>query len=236
MGTTAEPSKDAAKRHLLDVLTRQTDSITEFSRIEFNLDYVDRLSETFIDSAVKLVDTGHPDEREAAADYLRLWISDDKGVPAAHNSSDDFNESLGTNFNAASYILDEVNRRTSNERLMIISPDGDLIRAREMSYLGDKLILENQASLRPDLLDASKYEIDRYYHPMMVASVVADPKKAEDRFVAEAPGFITWAAAQEDMIPLLSLALKLNSIDPETLEAIKGMRSVTAVPLYDGLL
>jgi hypothetical protein len=58
----------------------------------------------------------------------------------------------------------------------------------------------------------------------------------EDRFIMEAPGFITWAAAHENMIPVLSLALQTNSIDPDTIKAISGMRMETSVPLHDGLL
>jgi hypothetical protein len=113
MDTTAEMSKDAAKVHLLNTLTRKTESIAAFSRIRFNLDYVDRISDTFIDSAMSLIDTGHPDERETASDFLRIWIGDDQGVPAAHNSADDFNKEFGTSFNAATYILDEVIRQKS---------------------------------------------------------------------------------------------------------------------------
>jgi hypothetical protein len=227
---------DAAKEDLLSRLRREYDTFAEKSRMVHNLNYLEDISPGFIGIATDLIDTCHPDAREATVSVLRSWACDDPNVPSAYKNAVDLNMKYGTSYNEAHYILEDVIRTKSTAEVFASSDKIPNFRTRGQKLVADILIIKNYPEIRPDLLDASKDEIERYFHPLVVAASIVIPRENEDRFVREVRTFITWAASQEDMPKALASALFTNSIDPDTIRAIMGMRTETSVPLYDGLL
>lgn len=237
MGKNSESVTGDAKSHLLDLLTRSGESVVaEFSQIKFNIDFLDKQNNRFAPSAIALLEAGDSEERETALDVLRTWVTDDYYVPVARTSASAENDRFGTKHNESSYILEQVIREKSHERILSRVPDELMTLNMSKHYFGDQLILKHRASMRPDLFTASNEEIDRYYHPLIIVTSLFDPRNDEERFFREAPEFIEWAAASEDMHSALSSALHIQSINPATIQAIMGMRAETSVPLYDGLL
>lgn len=236
MGKNSETDTGDAKSHLLDSLTRSRDSVTEFSRIEFNISYLETINRIFVPFANTLIETGSYEERQSANYTLRMWVADDIRVPAARNSANAANIELGTKHDEVTYILDEVIREKSHERIVPSFPDGLNALTASPYYFGDKIILKDRAYIRPNLLEASNEEIDRYYHPLMIVTAIFDPRNDEERFLREAPDFIAWASAAEDMHAALSGALQTGSLNPDTIQAIISMRGETSVPLHEGLL
>jgi hypothetical protein len=236
MGKNSDPSTGDAKTHLLDLLTRSGDSVTEFSQINFNLDYLDKMNGSFVPSAITLLETGSLEERKMANDVLRTWVADGNQVPAARHSANAANKGLGTQHDESSYILEQVIREKSHERIFPSFPNYFTDLKISKCYAGDKLILRNRADLRPNIFEAGDNEIDHYYHPLIVTAAIFDPSNDEERFFREAPSFFEWVAASENMNDMLSGALQTKSINPDTILAIMGMRVETSVPLYDGLI
>jgi hypothetical protein len=227
---------DAANENLLSKLRTEYDTFAEKSRMVHNLNYLEEGSPGFIGIATDLIDTCHPDARESTISILRSWVTDDPNVPAAYQNAVGLNTKYGTSYNEARYVLEDTIRTKSTAEIFASSDKIPNFRTRGQKLVADILIIKNYPEIRPDLLDASKDEIDRYFHPLVVAASIVGPRENEDRFVREVRGFITWAATQEDMPEALSSALFTNSIDPDTIRAIMGMRTETSVPLYDGLL
>lgn len=227
---------DAAKEDLLSKLSTDYDTFPEHSRMVHNLDYLEEISPGFIAIATDIIDSCHPEVREDTVGTLRSWVSDDHNTPSAYKSAVGLNMKYGTSYNEARYILEDTIRAKSAAGIFVSSGKIPKFRTRGKKLVADILVIKDCSEIRPDLLDASDDETDRYFHPLIVAAHIFDPRENEDRFVHRARTFITWAASQEDMPEALSSALQANSIDPHAIRAIIGMRAKTAVPLYDGLL
>jgi len=227
-----------AKEELLDKLRTDRSTHAEVSRMVHNIYYLSQISPSFTTLASNLIDTSHAAERAAVIASLRAWISDDRNVPAAYNSTEKFNNKCGTNYDEARYILEDAIRIASIERISAFADKLPPFLALAYGYhnVSDAIIIRSNHEIRPDLLAASKEQLDRYYHPLVIASHIAKPYEDEERFVSEVPAFIAWAAAQENMAEPLVNALSTKSIVPHTIEDIINLREETNPALHDGLI
>lgn len=227
---------NAANENLLSKLRTEYDTFAEKSRMIHNLNYLEEISPGFIGIATVLIDTCHPDARESTVGILRSWVTDDPNVPAAYQNAVGLNTKYGTSYNEARYVLEDTIRTKSTAEIFASSDKIPKFRTRGQKLVADILIIKNYPEIRPDLLDASKDEIDRYFHPLVVAASIIGPRENEGRFVSEVRTFITWAAGQEDMPEALASALITNSTDPDTITVLMGMRVETAMSLHNGLI
>lgn len=106
--------------------------------------------------------------------------------------------------------------------------------------LGVARLTNADAYTRLDCFTVTTEEANRHFRPIAVAATVfsGDGRALGlgEVFDEEAPSFIAWAAEQENMDELLTIALTRKTISPEEIIAFHEMERATPTPLHGGLI
>lgn len=142
---------------------------------------------------------------------------------------------FGARYTAAHFVLDDAISARSVATMVL--PEGyELYSMIQAASAGDFHLVSTHTIARPDMLGASTKELNDYYRPIAVAGILLDINTDEQRFIEDAPAFLTWVAEQENLDEVLSAALQAKSLDPHTIEAIANMRNATPSALHSGLI
>jgi hypothetical protein len=166
---------------------------------------------------------------------MRQWFGKPSSFKAAFKVADLYKGRLGSGYNPALLILD-------NAAPALAIGTMDLPTGSSVSRLirdasdGDYHLAPLKLVPRPNMLEASHNEVHGYYRPLAVAAAVLNADGETERFLDQAPDFMRWVTAQPNMNDSLAVALKLKTLDPDTIGAITGMRETTPVALHGGLI
>jgi hypothetical protein len=211
--------KLATTRHLTipGDTTRMARSIAAF----------DAIDQSFSATAERLLDSGD----STIEKILVLWLDSSHRINNAISEADDIRDLSGLDYNAARFVLEDAILHSSVDRLNVPATAAS---ARE----GHWFMLASTASPCTTLLTDSTDDVDRYCHPLAVASHLLNVKDQERRqqFVDEAPAFIAWAAGQADLKATLRAALRTGSTNPATITSFMELHKEAPIPLHSGLL
>lgn len=222
----------------------------QFRSLRYNVHYLSNLDPDFAAPVKELITIGTEKEILSIKSSMTMWLTDDKGIPALHNTVGESGKDRNSGPALTNYLLTEA---IKNRSLDCIRVGGDprypvldsmhTFAISTSGHQGEALIREHGLTPQPDLLSSTKEEIDSYYHPIAVAARIIMPRGNSvrfppdtERFLAEYPAFKEWVTVQPDMDTALRLALDTKSIYPPTIKALSLMQNDTAAPLHQGLL
>lgn len=222
----------------------------QFRSLRYNVQYLSNLDPDFAAPVKELITTGTEKEILSIKSSMTMWLTDDVGLPALHNTVEESGKNRNSGPALTHYLLTEA---IKNRSLDCIRVGGDpryhvldglhTFAISSAGHQGEELIRAYGLTPQPDLLTSTKEEIDSYYHPIAVAARIIMPKGNSarfppdtERFLAEYPVFKEWVTAQPDMDTALRLALDTKSIYPPTIKALTMMQDDTVAPLHVGLL
>lgn len=141
---------------------------------------------------------------------------------------------FGAHYNAARLVLDDAICAQSIATMgMDVYSVYPVIMAASS---GDFHLVPTNTIARPDMMTATSSELNDYFRPIAVAGILLGVNEDEQRFIAEAPAFLTWVAAQPNMDEVLAAALQAKSLDPNTIKDIVDMQRSTPTALHSGLI
>lgn len=222
----------------------------QFRSMRYNVNYLSALDPDFATPVKELITTGTEREIQSTKSSMTMWLTDDMGLPALHNTVEESGKDRNSGPALTHYLLTEA---IKNRSLDCIRVGGDpryhvldgmhTFAISAAGHQGEDLIRGHGLTPQPDLLSSTKEEIDSYYHPIAVAARIIMPKGNSvrfppdtGRFIAEYPAFKEWVTVQPDMDTALRQALDTKSIHPPTIKALSMMQNETVVPLHEGLL
>lgn len=163
--------------------------------------------------------------------WITEWIKIDRRTDRAIGQAAMMSNEYGIDYSPVQFILEDAMLMTSLERLVGDPTDILTMTARA----GKELILRTAPELRPDLLVSSE-TVDRYYHSLITASNIINPRDNDQQFTKEAPVFIAWAKDHEDHTGLLDAATRTRSLNQTAIEQFMLMTKATQPALRNGLL
>jgi hypothetical protein len=222
----------------------------EFLRLRFNVHYLSNLDPDFATPVKELITIGTEKEIQSTKFSITMWMTDDEGLPALHNTIEQSGKDRTSGPVLTHYLLTEAIKRRSLECIRVggnprypVLDRWHTFAISTAGHQGEELIREHGLTPQPDLLSSTNEEIDDYYHPIAVAARIIMPKGASarfppdtGRFLLEYPAFKEWVTGQPDMDTALQQALDTKSIHPPTIKALSIMQNDTAAPLHEGLL
>lgn len=166
---------------------------------------------------------------------MRQWFGQPSSFEAAFKVADHYKGRFGADYNAALLILDGA-ALAHAIGTMDLPKDYSVTRLIRDASDGDYHLAPLKLIPRPNMLEANYNEVHGYYRPLAVAAAVLNADGETERFLDQAPHFMRWVAAQPNINGSLAVALKLNTLDPDTIGAITGMQKTTPVALHGGLI
>lgn len=220
---TASAERLLKKLHAAAYLTVPGDT----SRVARSITAFEAIDPSFSTTAERLLDSGDT----MIEKMLVLWLDSTHRINNAISEADDIKDLSGLDYNAAKYVLEDILVHSSVERLNVPAATASV-------RLGHWFMLASTASPNTTLLSDSTDDVDRYCHPLAVASHLLHVKKEKwrERFVNEAPAFIAWASGQSDMGAVLQAALRTGSTDTETITSFMALQDESPTALHSGLL
>jgi len=222
----------------------------KFRSMRYNVHYLSALDPDFATPAKALITIGTEKEIQSTKSSLTMWLTDDKGLPALHNTVGESGKDRTSGPALTHHLLTEAIKHRSLDCIRVGGdpryPVLDSLHTfgiRLAGHKSEKLVREHELTPQPDLLTSTNEEIDSYYHPIAVASLITMPKgksarveQDTGRFLLEYPVFKEWITGQPDMDTALRQALDTKSIHPPTIKALSMMQTDTVAPLHRGLL
>jgi hypothetical protein len=224
------------------VMQVSTSSPTEQDAVRHHIELLDSIDSRFSSAALRLVN--EPRDGLAAAyviSYLRAWVVDSGTMESADKIAEHRAGLLDVDYSTPLVVLGN-STAAKSVATMTLTGEYSLSAMIRGASDGDFCISKLGIFPRPDLMQASHEELNRYYRPIAVAGILlninGDGKRFVDTqpFIDEAPAFLTWISAQPNIDQLLAAALQSKSLVPTTIEAIAAMQQVTPQPFHDGLI
>ena len=216
------PLTDA--EHLVQTLTSYACNLTHDLRS--NIAFLDGYDQNFSKVANQLIVNG-----TAGPKWIAHWVY---SVPKTYNTVKNaarMSADFGIDYTATEVVLEDAMLLTSLGKL------GHINGAVTTDYTkaGHALLLQTAPQLRPDLL-ASIDTVDRYYHSLITATSIINPRDEYQQFEEEAPAFIAWAKDHEDITLLLEAATRTQCLNRTTIESFMPLIRSTQPALRDGLI
>lgn len=215
----------AIAEYLAEQLNHEDDFTIDRRVLNRNIDFLDRIDSRFCNIAAGLITGAHPTVRTLLEGFLKSERRINEEIARAKALRNKFN----IDCNAATLILEYLIRTKSVTRLDIADDEATNYSLRLSVHSGDRLILNTNPYLRPVMLEASDDAVNRYCHPLAVASHVLEARYGSQPFLTEAPAFIAWASVQPDLKTVLQLALVNRTVRPETLTDLMILRELDAL-------
>lgn len=219
-----------------------TSSPTEQATVRHHIELLDSIDNRFSSAALRLI--MEPRGGLAATyviSYLRAWVVDSGTMEVADKMAAHRTELFGVDYSPPLVALGNATAAKS-VATMALTGEYSLSAMIRAATDGDICISKLDIFPRPDIMQASHDELNRYYRPIAVAgillNIIGDGKRFVDEqpFIDEAPAFLAWISAQPNIDELLAAALQSKSLVPTTIKAIAAMQQTTPQPFHDGLI
>lgn len=229
---------NAAAEQLFDLLPVEIVPRTDHNTIRNNILALQDLDNRFITRAMELAETGD----YGTLSRLHAYLDDPPGLTDTATAAYSVNEQFGTNHNAATLVMEVVARMHSLRKLMPLTTRRKIMPSDITigTSRGDRLIMKIDPDLRPYMFSTPLDDLDRYFHPLAVASTLLDAHNGrpdpQESFAAKAPAFIAWAGEHPEMEAVLDIALEYSTVNVQDIEALLRQTKETEPAFRSGIL
>lgn len=218
------------------VLRVSTSSPIEQDTVRYHIEKLDDIDSRFSRAALRLfLEPRVGREIGYVIPMLREYLVSDDGMRKAVGLAVHRKSQFDMDYSAPLVVLENATAAKSVSTMNLPEGHGIISTIRKASK-GDFNLTRLHTVRRPDLMEASFEELNRYYRPIAVAGVIINIDEEQYEFTQKAPAFLAWASTQPKMDELLMAALRTKSLDPSTIAALTAMQKTTPQPLHNGLI